>query len=162
MPLVHWSAGWNWNSRSTRGGGESWAKLAVGRCDDRLWMGKIFTGLCNSDSVIEHPVCHTLYKYRYWWFDCPRALFVDERFLVVCRVKSYELEWTCVPFEQAIYNESFLNAQSGKKSEGLRSMHEDYYAQPILKLLKGLDTCVDLFLVASLIVVFSEDQVSLK
>lgn len=63
VPLVHWSAGWSWNSRATRGGHfqlffihniERW------RCEDWLWMGKIVTGLCNSNSVIEQLFVYTL------------------------------------------------------------------------------------------------------
>lgn len=120
VPLVRWSAGWSWNSRATRGGHfqlffihniERW------RCEDWLWMGKIVTGLCNSNSVIEQLFVYTLLANDFMAFEivCRQ----------VCQVSSTSSKCSCVSFDQIIYNGSFwMHIQSKTKNEKQRSMHE--------------------------------------
>lgn len=128
VPLVHWSAGWSWNSRATRGGHfqlffihniERW------RCEDWLWMGKIVTGLCNSNSVIEQLFVYTLLANDFMAFEivCRQ----------VCQVSSTSSKCSCVSFDQIIYNGSFwMHIQSKTKNEKQRSMHDIYLSRCIL------------------------------
>lgn len=143
VPLVHWSAGWSWNSRATRGGHfqlffihniERW------RCEDWLWMGKIVTGLCNSNSVIEQLFVYTLLANDF----------------MACEIVCRQVKWAqrarnalvshLTKLFTTVVSECTFNRKQKMRNKDRCMIY----------------TCLDVFLGASLMVVFTEDQVTVK